>query len=84
MPGLPGDTVETILSTGRSAAALNPDFVRVYPTLVIRNTPLFDMFERGEYVPWTLNAMVSVCSDLMGIFKDAGVRVIRVGVAADR
>lgn len=80
MPGLPGDTVETILRTGMSAVALMPDFVRIYPTLVIRGTPLHDMFERGEYAPWTLEAMVSVCCDLMEIFKDAGVRVIRVGL----
>ena len=80
MPGLPGDTRETILATAREVISLRPDFVRVYPTLVIKNTPLERIYRRGDYRPWPLDAMVAVCREVMSLFDEARVPVIRVGL----
>ena len=80
MPGLPGDTRETVMKTARDAAALAPDFVRLYPALVIKDTPLHEMYKRGDYRPWPLEEMVGLLGDMMALFDDAGVKVIRVGL----
>ena len=80
VPGLPGDTAETIAATAREMVRLGPDFVRVYPTLVVRGTPLETMYGRGDYRPWSLEAMTSVCRDVVALFGKAGIPVIRVGL----
>ncbi|MFQ5587008.1 MAG: elongator complex protein 3 [Thermodesulfobacteriota bacterium] len=80
MPGLPGDTRETILATAREIVSLRPDFVRVYPTLVIKNTPLERIYRRGDYRPWPLESMVEVCREVMRIFEKAAISIIRVGL----
>jgi histone acetyltransferase (RNA polymerase elongator complex component) len=80
MPGLPGDTRASIIETARRVAELEPDFVRVYPTLVIRGTPLERMSTDGVYTPWPLEEMVEVCRDLSILFKKAGIPVVRFGL----
>jgi histone acetyltransferase (RNA polymerase elongator complex component) len=84
MPGLPGDTYTSILDTARSVAELGPDFVRVYPTLVIRGTPLHRMYLKGEYTPWGLEDMVDVCRAVYSLFKGAGIPVVRFGLQPTR
>lgn len=80
MPGLPGDDKNTVLRTAGEIIALKPDFVRVYPTLVLKNTPLAGMYLSGSYTPWTLEDMVDVCSMVYNLLMDAGVPVIRMGL----
>lgn len=80
MPGLPGDTRETVIATAREVAALKPDFVRVYPTLVIEETPLLELYRRGDYSPWTLSDMVEVCREVVEVFDGKGIKIIRVGL----
>lgn len=84
MPGLPGDTVDTILATADELAALGPDFARVYPTLVLAGTELHGLYEKGEYEPWPLDEMAGVCAEVCRRFTGAGVRVIRVGLQPTR
>ncbi len=40
MTGLPGDSDERSLETARRIAALKPDGVRIYPTVIVRDTPI--------------------------------------------
>lgn len=80
MPGLPGDSREAILKTADTVASLEPSFVRVYPTLVIRDTPLFKLYERGDYTPWSMESMVEVCRDIKEIFESNDIKIIRMGL----
>ncbi len=80
MTGLPGDTEEKSLDTARKIIAMKPDFVRIYPTLVIKDTELFNMYSRGEYTPQTLDAAVELTAKLLSIFNDAKIKVIRVAL----
>ncbi len=82
MTGLPHDTAEKSLATAEKIIELKPDFVRIYPTLVIRDTRLCDMYERGEYQPQNLDAAVELASKLMEKFRKNGIAVIRAGLAA--
>ena len=49
MTGLPGDSPEKSLETARRIAALKPDGVRIYPTVIVRDTALFDLWQAGRY-----------------------------------
>ncbi len=49
MSGLPGDSAETFMKTVDTVVELKPDFVRIYPALVIKNTPLEDLYRSGRY-----------------------------------
>lgn len=80
MPGLPGDSVELSIESAVTARDLRPDFVRIYPTLVIKDTPLERMYRDGAYVPWKLRDMVGLCKSMLSIFNEAGVKVVKMGL----
>jgi len=80
MPGLPGDDRESALRTAAEIISLRPDFIRVYPTLVLKNTPLFDLYASKRYAPWTLEEMVELCSAVYALLLEAGVPVVRMGL----
>jgi histone acetyltransferase (RNA polymerase elongator complex component) len=82
MPGLPGDKVETFQDTVRQVVGLRPDFVRIYPALVIRDTPLAVLYRTGRYAPLSLDAAITLCRDALDHFEEAGIEVIRVGLQA--
>lgn len=81
MTGLPGDTDEKSIKTAEKIISLAPDFVRIYPTLVIRDTRLCDMFHSGEYEPQSLEGAVSLAAKLMEMFRRNNITVIRAGLA---
>ncbi len=57
MPWLYGSTVEKDIQTFQitfTDPAFCPDELKFYPTAVIPNTPLFDMYKNWEYKPLTL------------------------------
>ncbi len=80
MTGLPGDTPEKSYATGEKIAALKPDFVRIYPTLTIADTKLYDMYKAGEYTPETVEEAVSICAKLLRLFRDNNIEVIRISL----
>ena len=80
MPGLPGDTAETALDTLKQTLALKPDFLRIYPTLVIAGTELERMYLRGEYLPLGLSEAVALCKVMLHLALRASVPVVRVGL----
>ncbi len=56
MPGQPGMSTEMCLEDFRrifSGSAWKPDYLKIYPTLVVRDTATYDMWHRGEYEPLT-------------------------------
>lgn len=84
MTGLWKDTEEKALRTAERLLACRPDTVRVYPAVVLRGTELAGRYERGEYRPQTLEEAVSLCAKLLMRFEEAGVRVLRMGLHAER
>lgn len=59
---------------------LCPDTVRIYPTIVMKNTMLGEKYLSGEYKPQTLDDAVSLCSRLLRLFYQNSVNVIRLGL----
>lgn len=80
MLGLPGDRPELSLQTADKIIAIDPDMVRIYPTLVIKDTALEDAFQSGTYEPFTLNTTIDLCVTLLERFETAGIEVLRVGL----
>lgn len=80
MPGLPGSTVESDILTAKKISALNPKIVRIYPTIVVKNTKLEKDFIEGKFKPLTLEEAVCLTKDLTEIYLDNGIRVIRMGL----
>ena len=80
MTGLPGDTEEYALLTAKRIIELSPQFVRIYPTLTIKDTYLEKMYENKKYVPQTLEDAVMLSKDLLLMFEKAGINVIRIGL----
>ena len=80
LPGLPGDSRETALESAQAAVSLKPDFVRVYPALVVGDTPLADLYQKGLYEPLSLPAAVALCRDMQCLFGQADIPVIRFGL----
>ena len=84
MTGLPGDTDEGALRTARALAALTPDEVRIYPTLVIEGSPLAEDYRNGTYTPQMLEEAVALCVRLLTFFEEErGIPVIRLGLHAE-
>ncbi len=80
MVGLPEDTGKESLETAEELVALRPDFVRIYPLLVLRETELAVRMERGEYEPLDLEGAVSLCADMLQKFEEASIPVVRIGL----
>jgi histone acetyltransferase (RNA polymerase elongator complex component) len=82
MVGLPGDDDAGATATGRRIAALSPDFVRIYPTVVLAGTELARWYNASRYTPLPLEASVDLVKKLYLLFIEHGVRVIRMGLQA--
>lgn len=74
MTGLPGDTPEKDIETAKKIIALKPDGVRIYPTVIVRDTALYDMWQAGTYPEHSIEDAVQVCSELLPLFEAAGDR----------
>lgn len=80
MTGLPGADGESDVESARRIAALKPDGVRVYPTVIVRDTALFDIWKAGRYKEHTVEDAVRVCAKILPIFEEAHIPVIRLGL----
>ncbi len=80
MTGLPGDTLERTIETANRIIAISPDGVRIYPTVIVENTPLYNMWRAGTYREHTVEEAADWCSQLMHMFQAAEIPIIRLGL----
>lgn len=80
MTGLPGDTDESCIETAKKIIALEPDGVRIYPTVIVRDTVLCDMWHAGTYKEHTVEDAVRICAKIVPLFNAAGIPIIRMGL----
>lgn len=80
MVGLPGDSESGAVSTSRRMAECEPDFVRIYPTLVLKGSPLARWYADKRYTPLALDRCVQLVKSLYLVFARHGIRVIRMGL----
>lgn len=80
MPGLPKDDFNKDINSVKKSIEMKPDICRIYPSLVIKDTPMETMYLRGEYIPYTLEEAVEVCKELYKLYNEANIQVIRIGL----
>ncbi len=83
MAGLPGDSRGLFVESIRKAIALAPDFLRIYPTLVLEGTILADSFRKGGYTPLSLDEALTWLAPAYDAALKAGIPVIRMGLHSD-
>lgn len=82
MPGLPGGDRAEALASLAAALALTPDFIRIYPTVVLRGTALARLYLAGRFSPVGLEEAVDWCAEMLWRCRQAGTPVIRLGLQA--
>ncbi len=66
MPGLPTMTPEEDIADFKrlfSDSQLRPDMLKIYPSLVIENTPLYEEYKQGKYTPYSDEDMIKVLTE---------------------
>lgn len=80
MPGLPGSNFYQDIETAKKVVKINPDNVRVYPTLIIKNTELEKMYIRGEYEVFSMEEAIKRCRKICALIELNKIKIIRVGL----
>ena len=80
MTGLPGSDREKDLFTARELLALGPDGLRIYPTVILRDTALCALWRAGKYREHTVEEAVETCAAILELTEAAGVPVTRLGL----
>ena len=84
MLGLPGDNEKRFKKSVMDVIGMKPNFVRLYPALVLRHTSLHSMYQNGLYSPWSLSRTLAALKNAIALFEQFSIPVIRVGVQPDR
>lgn len=82
MLGLPGEDAASFLASVERTIKLKPDFVRIYPTIILRGTELADMYLNNVYQPLSLAEAVDLALLAWKRFQAEGIPVIRLGLQA--
>jgi histone acetyltransferase (RNA polymerase elongator complex component) len=80
MVGLPGDDAATALQTAQQIIDLGADETRIYPLLVIRDTPLETLYHEGKYTPLNLEEAIEETVPIYELFLNHDVTVLKVGL----
>jgi elongator complex protein 3 len=80
MPGLPGSTVDKDLQDFKTLfedPRLMPDMLKIYPTLVLKNTGLYRLYQKGSYSSFSDEEFISLLVEIKRI-TPSWVRIMRI------
>lgn len=80
MPGLPGSTPEKDLEDFRKLfedRRLKPDMLKIYPTLLLRDTGLAKLYEKGLYKPYPDDVLIDLLLEMKKTIPP-WVRIMRI------
>lgn len=80
MLGLPGDNFEKDIQTAKKSVEMKPEICRIYPALTIKDTMMEKMFLDKKYKPYTLEEAVEVSKEILKIYTENNIKVIRIGL----
>ena len=80
MVGLPDSTEKDDIQSAKDIIKLRPKMVRIYPVLVIKGTELEEEFNKGDFTPLTVGQAVERSKEIVKLFEQKNIRVIRVGL----
>ncbi len=82
MVGLPGSSLEAEIYSAEETVKIGPQLARLYPTVVLPETELYEMYCTGSYEPMTEADAVRRTKEMYKILHSAGINIIRVGLKA--
>ncbi|MGQ4834336.1 MAG: tRNA uridine(34) 5-carboxymethylaminomethyl modification radical SAM/GNAT enzyme Elp3 [Candidatus Asgardarchaeia archaeon] len=80
MPGLPGSNFERDLEAFRTIFTdprFKPDMLKIYPTVVVKGTKLYEWWKNGEYTPYTDEQAADLIAEVLHIIP-RWIRIQRV------
>lgn len=80
MIGLPHDTFERTLQTANDIVALGADCTRIYPTVIIKETALEQLYIKGNYKPLSIEEAVLWTKELVKVFEKSNIGILRIGL----
>jgi len=83
MPGLPGFSENSHSQTISETIKLQPEFVRIYPTIVLKNTILEKWFRDNKYLPLEIDEAVEIVAEMINSFEKENIKIIKAGLHSD-
>jgi len=80
MPGLPGATIDRDVAMFKQLfdePGFYPDHLKIYPTVVLENSQLYDDWRAGRFIPYTEAEVIEVLSKIKPKVPE-WVRIVRV------
>lgn len=80
MPGLPNTTLENDITDFKTLfyhSSFKPDMIKIYPTLVLEGTGLFNLYKSGRYNAYTDEEMIKILVEVKKMVPP-WVRIMRV------
>ena len=84
MVGLPGQSEQSVINTAKKIIDLHPATVRIYPVVIFKGTLIEKWYHSGQYVPLSLDEGVELCSKILELFNVNNIKVIRLGLHAQK
>ncbi len=83
MPGLPAFSENSLHKTIAETINLQPEFVRIYPTIVLKNTILEKWFREKKYLPLEIDEAVVIVAEMVKSFEKENIKIIKTGLHSD-
>ncbi|MEE0914199.1 MAG: radical SAM protein [Ruminococcus sp.] len=80
MTGLYRSDFDKDIATAKAFINLKPDTVRIYPTVIMKDTELAELYLSGVFKPYTLEESVDLCAKLIMMFEHENINIIRLGL----
>ena len=80
MVGLPGSSLESEIYSAQETVRIGPQIARLYPTVILPQTELHEMYQSGRYAPMEEEDAVHRTKAMYQILHAAGINIIRVGL----
>lgn len=80
MLGMYSSTPEKDMKTVEDIILLNPECVRIYPVVTLKDTTLEELYRKGEYRPYSVEVAANLAKNALLRFKEKKIEVIRIGL----
>lgn len=80
MTGFPGETEEDVMLSCNSLSVLKPDFIRIYPFVPLKNTPVCNDLEAGKLKMESAGTILEKTAALFLAAMKLKIPVIRIGL----
>jgi len=83
MPGLPGSSEQSLQFNRQMLSELRPDFLRLYPLIVIKGTRLARDYQLASYNPLSLKEAIGICADYHEFCTPLNIKIIKYGLPSN-